>query len=88
MRHCLHRPHPVKSVWFPTFSLAASEGVGITPTTFYPCQPLLRPATLYCVRPKAIREAKMGAHLSDTRFSVGTPGTVAAAPTRQIRPNA
>jgi hypothetical protein len=35
--------------------LAASSGVGITPTTFYPCQPRQRPVTLYCMRPQAIR---------------------------------
>ena len=48
--------------------LAASSGVGITPTTFYPCRPGYRPVTLYCMRPQAIRGSLTRAHPSDTRF--------------------
>jgi len=61
-------------------------GVGITPTTFYPCQPWQWPVTLYCMRPQAIRGSPDRSppiwHSVSRR---GTPGPFTAAPTRLTR---
>jgi hypothetical protein len=84
-------PHTTDDIQSRTYGsntrvLAASSGVGITPTTFYPCQPHSGQSLFTAFARRRSGEARTGAHPSDTRFPKGTPGTVTAAPTRLTRP--
>ena len=60
MRHPHPPRHPVRDSSDPCFPWWLHSALRSPATNFYPCQPVARPVTLYCLRPQAIRGSPGG----------------------------